>query len=374
MAPSRRAAPPRALPQTSFRPHLPAGARGGTNGYPEWARLYFLRLVCDANWNVVNQLYDQHSGNAAAQGAEFPHRETIRLWAERMRTSGHSRAFVRQGNNRATAIRGEEMIRLALWKRMFPRSTAHETNAFLWNSSPHPVGARRLYSTSQISAAEDRLGLSFKVSATTARQAMLPVNIQKRWNFWHLPYPFGIANIAREDLIDLDEAAVFLETVNRSRGKSYIGTRCREIGNYGHSTKFTLVMAISADPNDGRRFHTLEQRAGTGNAEFAAFIQDVLNGIGFGSVARRRCFIMDNLVSHHSAAIRQMIVTAGHRMVFRAPYYPVDGPIEFVFNTIEQRLSDYQYVVLDGNSLRQAVNTIITTMDHFEEYFIHCGY
>lgn len=189
-----------------------------------------------------------------------------------------------------------------------------------------------------------------------------------------LSYPFGIANIARDDLIDLDEAGGFVETVNRKYGKSFIGTRCREVGPYGQSAKFTLTMAVSGDATDRFRYHTLDQRAGTGNAEFATFVQDILIAIGNGTAARRRCFIMDNLSAHHSAVIRQMIVGAGHRLVFRAPYYPVDSPIEYVFNTIEQRLCEYQYIVTEGDGLRQAINTIITSINHFRDYFIHCGY
>ena len=37
--------------------------------------------------------------------------------------------------------------------------------------------------------------------------------------------------------------------------------------------------------------------------------------------------------SHHNAQVSAMVLAAGHRIMFRAPYYPVDGPIEFVFNT-----------------------------------------
>lgn len=253
MAPHHRPKPPRPLPQTTFRPSVPAGRRGGTNGYPESQRIFILQHVCDGapHWNVNWQRYHAHHAIAVARGAEWPGTKTVTRWARRMRNHGHVRAFVKQGNARATVLRGEAVFCLAMWKRMFPRSNLHETNAFLWNSSPDPPGQRRLYSPSQISEAEDRLGLSMKVSSTTARQALLPINIQKRWNFWNLPYPLGIADINTADLIDLDEAAIFLETTNRKRGKSTIGTRCREVGNYGHSTKYTLTMAISADPNDG---------------------------------------------------------------------------------------------------------------------------
>lgn len=267
-----------------------------------------------------------------------------------------------------------QLIQLAVWKRLFPHSSVHETNAFLWNASTDPPGQRRLYSPSQISEAEDRLGLSLKVSSMTARQAMLPINIQKRWNFWHLPYPFGQANINTANLIDLDEAGIFLETTNRKRGKAFIGTRCREVGPYGHSAKYTLMMAISADPNDGWRHLIMEERAETEIVEFVDFICDIIISIGPGTHARRRCFIMDNLASHRNALIRQMIINAGHRLLFRAPYYPVDGPIEFVFNTIQQRLTEYQYTITDGVHLRQAVQTIVTSINDFAEYFVHCGY
>ena len=199
-------------------------------------------------------------------------------------------------------------------------------------------------------------------------------NITKRWIFWNLNYPFGIANINREDLIDMDEAAVFVESVNRKHGKTRIGRRCREAGNYGHSEKYTTTMAISADPNDGMRHCLFEQKAGTTIADFAQFIQQILNIIGQGTPARRRCFIMDNLTSHHSAIIRQMITDAGHRIVFRAPYYPVDGPIEFVFNHVEEQLTGYQYLIENGEDLRDAVIAIVTRIQHFQEYFIHCGY
>jgi hypothetical protein len=48
-----------------------------------------------------------------------------------------------------------------------------------------------------------------------------------------------------------------------------------------------------------------------------------------------------------------MIHTAGHRVMFRAPYYPIDGPIEFVFNTIETFLTiNMHKVENNGISLR----------------------
>jgi hypothetical protein len=60
--------------------------------------------------------------------------------------------------------------------------------------------------------------------------------------------------------------------------------------------------------------------------------------------------------------------------VFRAPYYPVDDLIEFVFNTIEQALGSYLYTVRTDVELVEAVNTVIGQIETFVPYFVNCGY
>jgi len=43
--------------------------------------------------------------------------------------------------------------------------------------------------------------------------------------------------------------------------------------------------------------------------------------------------MMDNLNVHHDPLIAQMIHHAGHRLVFGAPYWLKDGPIEYFLLT-----------------------------------------
>jgi hypothetical protein len=70
-----------------------------------------------------------------------------------------------------------------------------------------------------------------------------------------------------------------------------------------------------------------------------------------------------------------MIITAGHRIVYRAPYYPVDGPIKYVFNTIQQELGRRMHLIQDLPSLYAHINAIIVAFLHdFRPYFLHCGY
>ena len=142
---------------------------------------------------------------------------STRRWRRRLARLGHLRPFRRTGNKRATVLRGYDAYRLAVYRTTYPKATIAEINAYLY------IVTGRFYDPSQISRCEDRLGLSRKRGSTTAYQALHPRNVAWRWAYHNLPYPFGIADIQRRDIIDLDEMGIFLETVNRGDGKSYIG-------------------------------------------------------------------------------------------------------------------------------------------------------
>jgi len=70
---------------------------------------------------------------------------------------------------------------------------------------------------------------------------------------------------------------------------------------------------------------------------------------------------MDNLISHHNQQMSAIIIAGGHHIVFRAPYYSVDGPIEYVFNTIQ-------------GVLRKEIDHAIVFIPSFAPYFINCGF
>ena len=61
--------------------------------------------------------------------------------------------------------------------------------------------------------------MSMKVGSTTSYQAFRPINLIRREDYWTRNYPFGMANIHRQDIIDLDEAGIFVETADRKYGK-----------------------------------------------------------------------------------------------------------------------------------------------------------
>jgi hypothetical protein len=82
---------------------------------------------------------------------------------------------------------------------------------------------------------------------------------------------------------------------------------------------------------------------------------------------------MDNLLAHHNQMVVQMIHAYGHRVVFRAPYWPVDGPIEHVFNTIEGALARRMYQIDGLNDVTTHVLAVIRQMPNFVNYFLNCG-
>lgn len=125
-------------------------------------------------------------------------------------------------------------------------------NPYLWTAihgnDPYP----RFYHPSQLLWAEDRLEFSGKRGSTTARQALLAINLAKQEMYWFEPYPVGFVDISRVDLIDIDEVGIFLETTERKIGKLSIRNQVREEGPYNQSIKYTLMMAISGNMNGER--------------------------------------------------------------------------------------------------------------------------
>ena len=166
-----------------------------------------------------------------------------------------------------------------------------------------------------------------------------------------MQFPFGIRGIQPDDLIDFDQAAIFIETCDHGYGKCYIGRDLNEEGPYGHSKKYTLTLAIGNGPR-GDRWLSFNERAGTGINDILRFFEaDILPDIR----NERRTFICDNLNAHHSPVLRHFIHHNGHRIVYRAPYYARDGPVEYVFNRLQHELTIRMHEIYNHIQLEMAV-------------------
>jgi hypothetical protein len=201
-------------------PHPSAGGRG--TGYDQTMRELVLAIHNSGN---SNDLFVQN----LKQQRLIPSLRSEYRYLTLNATRGHVRACRRTGNNRATVLRGHDIFLLALYRIVFPKATAAEVNAFLYRANYGNLHFR-FYSSAQITEAEKRIHLTRKKGSTTAYQALLPINIQKHWEFWNLPYPYGIADIRRQDIIDLDECGVEVMSGDRSWGKAYVGKRVGQPG------------------------------------------------------------------------------------------------------------------------------------------------
>ena len=180
-------------------------------------------------------------------------------------------------------------------------------------------------------------------------------------------------------MIDLDECGIFVETCNRNNGKQYVGIRFNEPGPYSKSEKWNLLMAICGEDgrapnNPSRRWTDIWVEGGTTVEKMMDFVRTILDDIGPAAPGNWYCFTMDNLNSHRNIGVINMIHTYGHGVVFRAPYYPIDGPIEFVFNTLEAQLRAKLYMIVCGGTLILALNQSIQGIDDFSPYFDNVGF
>ena len=84
--------------------------------------------------------------------------------------------------------------------------------------------------------------------------------------------------------------------------------------------------------------------------------------------------VMDNLGSHKSAAIRQLIQAAGARLWFLPPYSPDLNPIEQAFAKIKHWMRDAQKRTLE-DTWRQ-VGALVQTISANEchNYLVNAGY
>jgi hypothetical protein len=63
---------------------------------------------------------------------------------------------------------------------------------------------------------------------------------------------------------------------------------------------------------------------------FYGFMVELIDYLGTNFPGRGFCFAMDNLNIHKHPMVLYLIYNSGHRVVFRAPYWYCDGPIEYV--------------------------------------------
>jgi hypothetical protein len=303
----------------------------------------------------------------------FPSLTTCRRIWDRYLNNGHVLPRRATGNNFSTReVHGQDLINLALFRKVRPKAYIDEVRAYVHNRNPANVP----YSHSQIVRAECRLGLFSKKASSTSDCAYTPLNLHKRERYWNgTAADGGVAGESTRDVIDLDEAQFKLETQDRKYGKVSRQSRCDAKGKYKKGAgSVSLVMAVSGDEVEPFSYHECYMEGGTDQWRFYTFMLGFVAWLAVNRPGRSYCFTMDNLNLHKHAMIITMIMNAGHRIAFRAPYWSCDGAIEYVFNTIQTSLQMETEGADDVFGLVNKLNNIIGAIPSFKRYFIHVGF
>ena len=205
----------------------PHPSQGGSRGYPHSERIRMLEM-----WER-----DQSSVPKSMLSS-------IRRWAKR------PIPYEMTGGKKSQAMSGHHRFLLSLFKKIYPQARHSQSAVFIALHSHD----NRVFTNTEISRALKDMNMTRKRASTTAYQAFTPINFKRHYNFWHKPFPAGISNIRRKDLLDADEMALVISDANENYGHAVKDCRVRKIGNYGRGKfKITLIMAIEAgDPDLGK--------------------------------------------------------------------------------------------------------------------------
>ena len=325
------------------RVELPHPSRGGSEGYHPTHRVDALA--------------------AAAQGIPVaPSPKSLQRWT--FNGTGRKR---KRGNAGATNLRGEHQLLLLVYRLTYPKATADEVRTFIALHSANP----RIYSRLDITKRETELGFKRKKGSTTAFQAFTPVNVARRHNFWTMAYPFGVLGTPRGCLIDIDEAGLWLEKKQCAFGKAVHSVRVRAPGVYGHGEKWTLILGVDCA---GHKWFRFAKVPGTTTAIFHTFVRDQILADPAVAASAPRTLMWDNLSAHRNAVVYNTVTGAGHRVLQRPPYRPVDGPIEYIFNQLQNQLTLRAGEISDDVTFSALVHSILTNLGGFDATFVHCGY
>ena len=164
------------------RVQLPDPSRGGARGFDVHMRKWAIALR-DAGLPMIH----------------FPMSlRTIQRWKKRVvpyKMNG--------GADPDKSMSWQHLNLLLVYRTVYPDAHLQDLSDFMLYAT------QIFYSTQEISRAEKHLGLTRKVSSTTAYKALEPMALARMHMFLTMPFPYGRVNIPRTSLVDIDEAGKY---------------------------------------------------------------------------------------------------------------------------------------------------------------------
>lgn len=150
------------------------------------------------------------------------------------------------------------------------------------------------------------------------------------------------------------------------RGWNKKGKRLKGYMPYGHWKTLTSIGALRSD---GIQAPCVVDGALNG-VSFKAYMEQMVKPI----LRPQDIVIMDNLGSHKNKSIREIVQSAGARLLYLPPYSPDFNPIEQAFSQIKHgmRYAQKRGVEELWRFLGKLIDTI--TPAQCKNYFAHAGY
>ncbi|GAO52289.1 hypothetical protein G7K_6369-t1 [Saitoella complicata NRRL Y-17804] len=184
-----------------------------------------------------------------------------------------------------------------------------------------------------------------------------------------------MADYTQEQLVFLDESAVDERTGSRKFGYSPIGARAIQERVFGHSTRWSVLPALTIEGLKALRIFQ-----GSFNADrFVEFIEEDLLPIVGPFPGPNSVIVLDNCRIHHDPRVAELLVNQhGCRIVFLPPYSPDLNPIELCFSMMKawmKRNNNDPDARLDPASfIRKAIDYINTDLEKIRNLYTGCGY
>lgn len=175
----------------------------------------------------------------------------------------------------------------------------------------------------------------------------------------------NMAELNSSDLIFIDESGTNLG-FTRLYGRTKVGDRVHDSKPKNEGKNLTLIGAISLTGV----LASMTVEGGVKKEVFYAYIEQVLlPELEFGKIV-----LMDNLSSHKSILIEELIKSKGAKLIYLPRYSPDLNPIELCWSKVKAylRLKKARTKELLETSIAQALELV--TGENCQGWFGHCGY
>lgn len=153
----------------------------------------------------------------------------------------------------------------------------------------------------------------------------------------------------------------------RSHGRAPRGQRLRAEKIRNRGIRQTLVASISLEQGVEA---ALTYEGGTPVGKFEYFVEHILTPV----LEPGDVVIWDNLRSHHSIEVIELVERVGATVIFLPPYTPQLNPIEMLFSKLKKLLRDA--ATTTRQQLIQAIHDAIKAVSKhdIDGWFTACGY